>query len=146
MTRPLFVPTDDERSLVGKLSGFGLPVEMIARLIRTGIAEKTLRRAFKKELADGKARASAKILATLYQKAIGGDTVSMLFWIKCRIPGWREIQRTELTGADGAPLAQPQTGVLLVPMPPSIEAWEELVAKQQAALAKLTAKPKDTLQ
>lgn len=53
--------------------------------------------------------------------------------LKCRA-NWREVQRTEITAADGAPLPPPPTGVLLVPAALDPAEWEHIVSKQQAAL------------
>jgi hypothetical protein len=133
MTRR-FEPTEQERTQVAKMSGFGLPVEMVAALVRHGIAAGTLRRAFKQELERGRASAAAQIAETLFQKALGGDAASIFFYLKCRVPGWREIQRTEVTAADGAPLLPRASGVMIVPATMDAKEWEATVSKQQAAL------------
>jgi len=59
--KPPFVPTDEERAYVEKLSGIGLVQEQIAALIRDGIHSDTLRDHFGKELLAGKAKANAAI-------------------------------------------------------------------------------------
>ena len=130
MTRR-FEPTQSQRDEVRKLSGFGLPHALLATIV--GVSVKTLERAFATELTEGRAQAAGKILECLYLKALAGDTIAMLFWIKCRLQ-WREASRVELTGADGAPIAQPPHGVMIVPAPESAEAWEKRVAREQAAL------------
>jgi hypothetical protein len=37
----------------------------------------------------GKGEADADVAHSLYQKALGGDTTAMIFWLKCR-QGWKE--------------------------------------------------------
>ncbi|CAB4200509.1 hypothetical protein UFOVP1355_49 [uncultured Caudovirales phage] len=93
--RPAFVPTDEERAYVEKLSGIGLVQEQIAALIRDGIHSDTLRDHFGKELLAGKAKANAAIGGTLYQKAIKGDTGSLIWWTKTQMR-WAETQKHEI--------------------------------------------------
>jgi hypothetical protein len=97
------VPTPEERKRVETLSGYGLPYEQIAILIRGGIDCDTLMKHYKTELVAGKAKANAKVGGTLFQKATGGDTAAMIWWSKTQLR-WAETQKHEVTGADGAPL------------------------------------------
>ena len=101
--RKPFEPTEHERKQVEAMSGYGLPIEQIAILVRDGIDADTLRKHFASELISGKAKANSSVGRTLYQKAIGGDTTAMIWWSKTQMR-WREVQQHELTGADGAPL------------------------------------------
>lgn len=101
--RPAFVPTDAERKQVEAMSGYGLPIEQIAILVRGGIDTDTLRKHFANELIAGKAKANSGVGRTLFQKAMGGDTAAMIWWSKTQMR-WKEVQQHELTGADGAPL------------------------------------------
>jgi len=101
--RPAFEPTDAERKQVQSLSGVGLPIEQIAVLVRDGIDTDTLRKHFAAELVSGKATANEQVGQTLFQKAIGGDTTAMIWWSKTQMR-WSEVQKHELTGADGVPL------------------------------------------
>ena len=96
-----FEPTAERRNQVEVLSGFGLPQRQIAVLL--GCDPKTLRKHFEQELEVGDARATAKIAQTLYNKAIGGDTASLIFWLKARA-GWREKHDVEVSGKDGTPI------------------------------------------
>lgn len=98
--RPAFVPTDEERRQVEALSGYGLPQEQIAILIRGGINLTTLREHFATELVAGKAKANGQIGKTLFQKAMGGDTAAMIWWSKAQMR-WAETQKHEHTGAEG---------------------------------------------
>ena len=90
----LFVPTDEERKLVESMSGFGVPFEQIAVLTRD-IDLKTLKKHFRKELDMGKAKANSKIGQTLFQKATGGDTASLIWWSKTQM-GWKETKVVEV--------------------------------------------------
>jgi len=99
----LFVPTDEERKLAESMAGYGVPHENIAALIRGGIDSDTLKKHFKTELAQGKAKANAQIGKTLFQKAIGGDTTAAIWWTKSQMK-WSETVKQEVTGADGVPL------------------------------------------
>jgi len=101
--RPAFVPTDAERKQVEALSGYGLPIEQIAILVRDGIHVDTLRAHFAAELVSGKGKANGQVGKTLFQKAMGGDTAAMIWWSKTQMR-WAETQKHEVTGADGAPL------------------------------------------
>lgn len=101
--RPAFVPTDDERKQVEALSGYGLPFEQIAALIRGGIHIDTLRNYFSAELVSGKAKANGQIGKTLFQKAMAGDTAAAIWWSKSQMR-WAETQKHEHTGADGGAL------------------------------------------
>jgi hypothetical protein len=101
--RKPFEPTDPERKQVEALSGYGLPIEQIAVLVREGIHVDTLRAHFQNELISGKAKANGQIGKTLFQKAIGGDTTAMIWWSKTQMR-WAETQKHEVTGADGVPL------------------------------------------
>ena len=101
--RPAFEPTDAERKQVEALSGYGLPIEQIAVLVRDGIHIDTLRAHFSTELLSGKAKANGQVGKTLFQKAMAGDTTAAIWWSKTQMR-WSEIQKHELSGADGKEL------------------------------------------
>lgn len=101
--RPAFEPTDAERKQVEALSGYGLPIEQIAVLVRDGIHVDTLRSHFANELVSGKAKANGQVGKTLFQKVMAGDTTAAIWWSKTQMR-WAETQKHEVTGADGAPL------------------------------------------
>jgi hypothetical protein len=94
-------PTNESRKTVESTSGLGLPHEQIALLV--GIDDKTLRKYYREELDLGKAKANGQIAKTLYSKAIGGDTTSLIWWTKTQMK-WAETQKHELTGAEGGDL------------------------------------------
>ncbi len=101
--RKPFVATDAERKQVEALAGVGLPHDQIAALLRDGVCVDVVRDNFAHELKAGKAKASAKIGQTLFNRAIGGETAALIWWTKSQM-GWKEKRAHELTGADGAPL------------------------------------------
>ena len=94
-------PTDDMRRQVEQASGLGLPHDQICALI--SISDETLRKYYGPELGMGKAKASAQIAKTLFNKAVqGGDTTAMIWWTKAQMR-WAETQRHENSGPDGGP-------------------------------------------
>ena len=101
--RPAFEPTPAERKQVEALSGYGLPIDQIAVLVREGISVDTLRAHFSTELVSGKAKANGQVGKTLFQKVMAGDTTAAIWWSKTQMR-WAETQKHEVTGADGAPL------------------------------------------
>lgn len=101
--RKPFEPTDAERKQVEALSGYGLPIEQIAVLVRDGIDTDTLRKHFATELVSGKAKANGQVGKTLFQKVMAGDTTAAIWWSKTQMR-WKEVQQHEITGADGAPI------------------------------------------
>ena len=101
--RPAFEPTDAERKQVEAMSGYGLPIDQIAILVRDGISVDTLTKYFGNELVTGKAKANGQIGKTLFQKAMSGDTTAAIWWSKTQMR-WKEVQQHELTGKDGAPI------------------------------------------
>jgi len=100
---PTFEPTEKERQLVEQMCAVGIPQESICLVVRDGIDDKTLRKHFRRELDTAKVKANAKIGGTLFNKAIAGDTASLIFWAKTQM-GWRETQVTEISGPEGGPV------------------------------------------
>jgi len=102
--RPAFEASETERKQVEALSGYGLPLEQIAVLVRKGISVETLTKHFADELISGKAKANSQVGRTLFQKATSGDTTAMIWWSKTQMK-WSETQKVEHSGVDGAPIA-----------------------------------------
>jgi hypothetical protein len=92
------IPSAENKRLVETSAGLGLPHEQIGALI--GIDDKTLRKHYRSELDIGKAKASAQIAKTLFNKAQSGDTTALIWWTKAQMR-WAETQKQEITGADG---------------------------------------------
>ena len=101
MSRNPHKPNAETRRLVETSSGIGLPHEQIGMLLE--IDDKTLRKHYRDELNKGKAKAHLKIAQTLFNKASGGDTTSLIWWTKTQMK-WSETIKQEVTGADGVPL------------------------------------------
>ena len=96
-----FKPTPEERKQVEAMAGYGVPHEQIAVLIgEDGIDADTLKKHFKNELVQGKAKANAKVGQTLFQKATSGDTTAAIWWSKTQM-GWKDTQAHEISGVDG---------------------------------------------
>jgi len=98
--RPEFEPTDAERKQVEALSGYGLPIDQIAVLVRDGIHVETLRKHFATELQSGKAKANAQVGKTLFQKVMAGDTTAAIWWSKTQMR-WKETQHHAHSSPDG---------------------------------------------
>ena len=104
--RKPFEPTDSERKQVEAMSGYGVPHEQIAVLVRDGIDADTLVKYFKAELIIGKAKANAQVGRTLFQKVMDGDTTSAIWWTKTQM-GWKETRSLEHTSPDGSMSPKP---------------------------------------
>ena len=91
-TKPPHKPTDAERQLVQLHATIGTPQQIIAQII--GVDAKTLRKYYREELDLASAKANATVGGALFNKARGGDTTAMIFWMKTRA-GWREVQQIE---------------------------------------------------
>ena len=93
LTKPPHAPTDAQRQTVQLHTTVGTPQETIAQIL--GIDPKTLRKHYRDELDLSRAKANATIGGALFNKAKGGDTAAMIFWMKTQA-GWKE--RLELNG------------------------------------------------
>ena len=110
--REAFKPSETQRELVKQLAAIGVRHAEMPIFVKDeagkSISEPTLLKYFEAELNEGKVKANVKVAQTLYKKAIGGDTTSMIFWLKAQA-GWKDTQRVELTGKDGGPVEQKTT-------------------------------------
>lgn len=126
--RKSFCPTESERKQVEALSGFGVPLEQIALLVRDSIGTDTLMKYFRTELDKGKAKANLKIGQTLFNKAVSGDTTAMIFWAKTQMR-WSETQKIEHTSPDGTMTPKPILDVSKL----SNQALNEILAAKDAS-------------
>src|SRR5690554_107854 len=92
---PPHEPTRATRELVQLHTMVGTTQETLADII--GIDPKTLRKYYREELDQSKARANATIGGALFNKAKSGDTAAMIFWMKTQA-GWKETQHIEHSG------------------------------------------------
>lgn len=97
-------PSTAQRQLVQLHASIGTTHSTIARVI--GIDEKTMRRHYRDELDLALAQANATIGGALFNKAKGGDTTAMIFWMKTRAR-WTERHEHDHTSSDGS--MQPTT-------------------------------------
>ena len=94
MSRPRFIPTEEQRRSVKSLSAYGIKPEDIATELGLR-SPKTLRKHFGKEIKRGAIQANTRVGQTLYQMATSGKhPAATIFWLKVRA-GWREIQVVE---------------------------------------------------
>lgn len=98
MSRKPHEPTQEGRQLVQLHATIGTQHHTIADIL--GIDPKTLRKYYRDELDLASAKANATIGGALFNKAKGGDTAAMIFWMKTRA-GWRERQEIDHTSSDG---------------------------------------------
>lgn len=87
------------------MAGIGLTHDQIAMII--GISDETLRKYYSKELELSAAMMNAQVAQNLFSIATGkgaGAVASAIFWMKTR-GGWKEVERKEVTGQDGGPIA-----------------------------------------
>jgi len=99
LTKPPHEPTKQARELVSLHATMGTRQEVIADLL--DVDPKTLRKYYRKELDQSVAKANATIGGVLFNKAKGGDTSAMIFWMKTRAQ-WRETSQVDLTSEDGS--------------------------------------------
>ena len=97
-TKPPHEPTKQSRELVSLHATVGTRQDVIADLL--GIDPKTLRKHYRQELSQSAAKANATIGGTLFNKAKGGDTAAMIFWMKTRAQ-WRETKEIDHRSSDG---------------------------------------------
>jgi hypothetical protein len=136
--RPAHVPDEKNRGVVLRAAGMGLPQESIARILKIGLV--TLRKHYKEELSTGSAECNMKVLETLYEvatdKSHRGCVSAAIFWTKVR-SGWREVTRTEHTGADGQPIKAEVSAVSKLDAtnmtPEQREALREIIRQQSQA-------------
>ena len=98
---PASVPDLRARRTVSVMAAFGIPKRQIARAHGLTLAE--LHQDFQDELTNGRTRADAKIVETLYNLAIGGNVTALTWWTKARM-GWKETLDNRHSGEGGEPL------------------------------------------
>ena len=99
---PPHQPTEQTLRQAESMAGYGVPFHQIASLI--GIDEKTLRKHYRKQLDEGKAKANSQVGLSLFQQAKAGNTAAAIWWTKSQM-GWKDTSRVEVTGADGGAVA-----------------------------------------
>lgn len=97
--RPAHKVTKEAQDTAKRLSALGCTHEDIA--IRLKISADTLTKYYQEQLDEGRIDANSAIAGTLFQQAKNGNTAAAIFWLKTRAR-WKETDRHEVTGADGA--------------------------------------------
>jgi len=101
-------PTEAMRKTVSLHATVGSRQETIAEVL--GISVDTLQRYYRSELDTSREKANAQVGGALYNKAIGGDTTAMIFWLKTRAR-WRET--VDVSNEDGSLKPEARQSVLL---------------------------------
>jgi DNA-binding XRE family transcriptional regulator len=105
MSRKPHEPNEKDRNQVTLMAGIGLTQDQIAKII--GVSDETLRKYYSSELDTATSMMNAQVAQNLFRIATSkgaGAVASAIFWMKTR-GGWREVDRKEITGANGGPLA-----------------------------------------
>lgn len=89
-------PTAEDRRKVEHYCSIGFTHDQIASLMN--VCDVTLRKYYPDELRNGALKVHAQIGGKLFQKAMAGDTASLIFWAKTRM-GWKETSGLDLSGA-----------------------------------------------
>ena len=99
--RPRHIPSAASRERVVISSGLGIPNDQVAAIL--GISLTSLLKYYESDIRLGRAKASAEIADSLFNKAKNGDTAALIWWTKAQMK-WTETQRHENTGSDGGPV------------------------------------------
>jgi hypothetical protein len=105
-------PTPELRHIVQLHATIGTRQDDIAAVL--GIDPKTLRLHYREELDLASAKANAVVGGALFNKAKGGDTTAMIFWMKTRA-GWKETQAIDHTSSDGSMTPKPTVVEFVAP-------------------------------
>lgn len=102
-------PTAAQRRQVEHYCSIGFTQDQIASLM--DISDVTLRKHYASELKNGALKVHAQVGGKLFQKAMAGDTASLIFWAKTRM-GWKEVTGIDHSGAVTFAAAPSDTGIL----------------------------------
>ena len=96
--QPPFEPTSEQRLFVQMMAANGTPQDVIARNLplgrgQRGIAEKTLRKAFREELDSGYADTLARMGSTVVREGLKGQGWAVRYWLDRRGgPEWKPTE------------------------------------------------------
>jgi len=90
--------TAEQRALIGELAGYGLTWDQIASVLK--LNKRTLQRHCQEDYDNGKNVAIGMAAGQLYKKVMAGHPASIFFYLKTQA-GWKETNKTELTGENG---------------------------------------------
>lgn len=91
--------TDEMRAQIERLAGIGCTWDEITYII-AGPSVATLQRHCTEDFQRGRNLAKATVKQGLWSLIQAGDRTAIMFFLKTQC-GWRETNRTELTGKDG---------------------------------------------
>jgi hypothetical protein len=101
--RKKYRPTDEQRRQVLTMTGFGIPQDEIATLIKCDA--KTLRKYFRRELDTGATEANLRVAQSLYNLAVRDRNVAAcIWWTRARM-GWRGTTNVDVGGQQDNPVA-----------------------------------------
>jgi hypothetical protein len=95
------IPTDENRRKAAMYAGLGLTHEQIGSLLN--ISHNTVAKYYGEDIDRGKAEMIAKVAGNLAQRALQGDKIAQIFYLKCQA-GWKDTSTFEHTGAGGSAL------------------------------------------
>lgn len=99
--RPPYEPTSQERQIVQVLRANGISERMIAENLHINV--RTMRRAFRRELARGKEQVVAALGASVIRAGLQGDWRAALSWLaRFGGPEWQEVQRRDVRTFDAS--------------------------------------------
>lgn len=134
-------PNEKTRNAVREGCAKGMTQPEIAAFM--GITDRTLRKYYKPELREGKYESVLKVADKLFSIAMDDNpaTISQqlaasIFILKTQ-GGWREVNRTEITGKDGGAIKIEASRAVLDPRDMSPEAREEFRALLEGKMAEI---------
>jgi hypothetical protein len=98
-------PTAETRAAVHVMTAGGVAQKAIAEIL--GISVRALRMHYGRDMRYGRNVATAKVIQSLFKKAVAGDTAAMIFWLRNRDgTNWEHANRQtiQLGGYDGGPI------------------------------------------
>lgn len=123
--RPAHKPTDKDRQMVEVLAGFAIPTVKIADIL--DIDQKTLLKAYEKEIRRGSAMVESKLVGNLLRIAGGTDGAALkaiIFALNCRF-GWSQYAPAPVEKAK--PLGKKEAADIEASTAHEESAWGELV-------------------
>lgn len=99
MGRPQHNPSEKDRGIVKVMTAGGIMQAHIAAVLN--IAEGTLRRHYRREIAVGAAELNGRVVAALYTAATGGDVKAQIWITQARL-GWVETVHQKHSGEIGS--------------------------------------------
>ena len=110
-----FVPTDEERTLVERLTGLMVTQDEIARdWIKPPITKKTLRKHFREEITRGRMRTYARLKAQLMRAAENGNVRAQVYLMERFVADLHPRAPAELPALPPTPVTDGERPVRIV--------------------------------